>query len=409
MTSDRPAKSDEPCASSGEEMSDSPPNRFEVDLDAIGHNLHALRAVLSRETKVYAAVKANGYGFGLLPVAHTLEDAGVDAVALANVRDAARLRRDGVRCPILLYGGNVLDRQVINVVNECGLIVTVGDRDSVSALSEYGAETTGVFVEIDVGLERLGVPVRSAVELIKEVADSPRLCLDGVYTHMHVSPGQELGPYVEWQFRRFTEVLARAHREGISTGIAMAASTPVLFLTSSMNLDAVDVGRYLYGIVRPQVEPGLDDLGLRPAFRSLRSRITHCKRVERDSFLDEARFALAPDMRIGVIPFGFADGLALLNCGEALVRGTRVPIVGGLSLEHVCVDLTKVPDVAVGDEVVFIGRQGESEISQEEVFVRQGKELPPGKLAVAVRETVARVYWRDGLPWSPSDQSCSSG
>jgi alanine racemase len=163
-------------------------------------------------------------------------------------------------------------------------------------------------------------------------------------------------------------------------------------LTSSMSLDAVDVGRYLYGIVRPGVEPSLADLGLRPAFRSLRSRLTQCKDIHRSEHAGEAPYPVRPGMRVGVAPIGFADGLAFLHCGEALVRGQRAPILGSLSLEHVSLDVSGIPGAGAGDEVVFIGRQGPAEITQEEVVAQQRKQLPPASLAASVRETVPRVY-----------------
>lgn len=173
-------------------------------------------------------------------------------------------------------------------------------------------------------------------------------------------------------------------------------------LTASMSLDVVDVGRYLYGIVRPGAEPSLAELGLRSAFVSLRSQITYCKRVERADYQDMAPFAIRPGMQVGVVPMGFADGLALLNCGAALVRGVRAPILGNLSLEHVSLDVTGIPGVEAGDEVVFIGRQGTDEITQEEVIARQPDGLPPASLATSVRETVTRVYRPAGSPSPPA-------
>jgi alanine racemase len=105
-----------------------------------------------------------------------------------------------------------------------------------------------------------------------------------------------------------------------------------------------------------------------------------------------APFRIRPGTQVGVVPMGFADGLALLNCGAALVRGVRAPILGNLSLEHVSLDVTGIPGVEAGDEVVFIGRQGTDEITQEEVIARQPQGLPPASLATSVRETVTRVY-----------------
>ncbi len=371
------------------------PNTFDVDLAAIAQNVRALRAVLPAGTRICAAVKANAYGFGLLPVAHTLAGAGIDFLGLVDLRDAARLRTDGISCPILLYGGTVLDATALAQVSEYRLICTVGDAGSLAAIEGAPSQRPiEVFVEVDVGLERLGAPASQAASLIRAAARSDRVALRGVYTHMHVPAGTSLSPYLEWQFGRFQEVLDDVGRDGISPGIAMAASSPVLFLTSAMSLAAVDVGRYVYGIVRPRGEPGLAELGLRSAFVALRSRIGFCKRPDRTRYLDLAPFSIRPGMVVAVVPIGFADGLALLNCGEALVRGRRVPIIGNLSLEHACLDVTGISDVEPGDEVTFIGRQGSGEITEAEVAARRLDGLPPAGLAVAVRETVTRRYLR---------------
>ena len=386
------------------------PNRFDVDLNAVAHNVRTLRSVLPAGTRICAAVKANAYGFGLLPMAHALQDFGVDILGLVDLRDAVRLREDRISCPILLYGGSIIDERTTGLIKEYDLIATVSDDRSLSVAGSCGGpRPTRVFVEVDVGLERLGIPVNKAAELIKAAASSGAVSLEGVYTHMHVPPGDPISPYLDWQFSRFNTLLAGLRREGYSTGISMAASTPVLMLTSSMSMDAVDVGRYLYGIVRPRVEPSLAELGLRSAFLSLRSRITYCKLIDRSDYLDVAPFAIHPGMQVGVAPMGFADGLAFLNCGAALVRGRRAPVVGSLSLEHVSLDVTGIPGVAVGDEVVFIGRQGSAEITQEEVIARHGQGLPPASLAASVRETVTRVYRPAGvLPPAPPDRQLHS-
>jgi alanine racemase len=381
------------------------PNTFDVDLAAIAHNVSALRAVLPAGTRICAAVKANAYGFGLLPVAHTLAGAGVDMLGLVDLRDAARLRADGVSCPILLYGGTVLDATAVAQASEYGLICTVGDAESLAAVERaHSHRPVEVFVEVDVGLERLGVPASQAANLIRAAARSDRVALTGVYTHMHVPAGTTLSPYLEWQFQRFQEVLNDVGRDGIPVGIAMAASSPVLFLTSGMSLAAVDVGRYVYGIVRPHGEPSLAELGLRSAFVALRSRIGFCKRPDRTAYLDLAPISIRPGMVVAVVPIGFADGMSLLNCGEALVRGRRVPVIGNLSLEHICLDVTEISDVEAGDEVIFIGRQGSAEITESEVAARRLDGLPPAGLAVAVRETVTRQY----LPTEPESQSGTS-
>ena len=114
------------------------PNRFDVDLEAIAHNVTALRGVLPGGTRICAAVKANAYGFGLLPVARTLTGAGVDLLGLVDLRDAAALRRDGIACPILLYGGNLVDERMMRQIKEHDLIITVGDDRTLAVAGDAG-------------------------------------------------------------------------------------------------------------------------------------------------------------------------------------------------------------------------------------------------------------------------------
>ena len=187
----------------GTGASDGRPNSFDVDLGAIAHNVGVLRSVLPSGTRIFAAVKANAYGFGLLPVARTLKDAGVDALGLVDIRDAARLREDGIGGPILLYAGSLIDERTIQRVREHDLIVTIGDDRSLAVAASLGEQApTRVFVEVDVGLERLGVCLDKAPGLLRAAAGSGAISLEGVYTHMHVPP--DAAPqYLDWQFSRF--------------------------------------------------------------------------------------------------------------------------------------------------------------------------------------------------------------
>ena len=156
----------------------------------------------------------------------------------------------------------------------------------------------------------------------------------------------------------------------------------------STYLNAVDPGRMLYGYGREAVT---DAAELRPAFKALKSRLIEVKDVApRERFASAAPFPIVSAMRLGVIPIGVGDGFHRLNAGRVLVRGRRVPILARPSLEHTRLDLTAVPDASVGDEVVLIGRQGQEEITLEEVAERHTLDVLAMALGVGPR--VARVY-----------------
>jgi alanine racemase len=150
------------------------------------------------------------------------------------------------------------------------------------------------------------------------------------------------------------------------------------------------VGHLIYGF-RPPVPPRVS-LHLRPAFHALKSRLVQVKALARDEFVDDAPFAPREGMRIGIVPLGRADGLQAFSCGEVLVGGERCPIVGKLSLEHCRVDLERCRDAATGDEVVVIGRQGNDEISLEDV--RTACQLDEVGVVTAIRRSIPRRYIR---------------
>lgn len=366
------------------------PNVFEIDLGAIAYNVQSLRRQIGTNVSLFAALKANAYGFGLLPVADTVLAAGADGLALVDLSHAVALRKHGIAAPILLYGGTLATADVIAVLEEHRLMPTLLDVDDASIYGRHISRHLRAFLKIDVGLERLGVSPDDVSAFASMLGSLPEVELFGAYTHLHVPPHGEDATttrYLAWQFRRFATALEELSRHGINPTITMAASSAVLMQTNDMNLNAVDPGHLLYGMV--PAGPHAVALNLRPAFRALKSQLVQVKTVYRAEFVNQTPFPMHDDMKIGVFPFGTADGMLQLNCGQVLVKGVRVPVLG-VSLEHTRVDLSGI-DAARGDEVVIIGRQARAEICQEEVL-RHVQQHTPAALPVAVHECVPRTY-----------------
>ena len=370
------------------------PNRFEIDLAAIAHNAAVLRAFVGPSCTVFAALKADAYGYGIAVVAPAVLAAGATGISLVSVADAVSLRRHGVEAPILLYPGVPITESGIPVMEKYSLMPTVLDLDTARLLSATARGPLRVFAKVDVGLERLGIGPAGAAAFIRAVAQLPRLTVHGVYAHMHVRDNVPAA-YLQWQFERLTAVLEQLEAAGLRVPVRMTASTAVLEAVSTrMNLNAIDPGRVWFGLDKGG--PGLRELDLRPAFVALKTALVQVKPVHREAFNEFAPFPPRPGMRIGILPFGRFDGMVWLNCGHVLVHGVRAPILATPSIEHTRIDLTDVPEARPGDEVVVIGRQGDVEISPEDVAAHQN--LPsPGLVALAIRDTVPRVY-RGGSP-----------
>jgi alanine racemase len=365
------------------------PNCFEVDLDAVAHNTAEVRRVAGADTTIFAAVKANAYGFGISEVSDVVLGAGADALAMVEVSEAVKLRRRGVRQPILIYAGSLATNHVVGAIEQYDLMPTLVDLDTSAAYSSLASKRIKAFMKVDVGQERNGVAPELAIGLIKAVRNLPNIELEGIYTHLHVPGQDESNTYVDWQYQRFLGVLRGLKDESIQIPIHMAASSAVIRTTKEMMLNAIDPGHLLYGLTAS----GRDNvkLQLKPAFASLRTRLTQVKQFRRTEFVDELPFEAAGVTQIGVIPFGQAHGMVALNCGQVLVHGRRVQILGGPHVEHTRVDLTAVPNAVVGDEVVIIGRQRQIEISPREVMSYQGiaRDMT---IALEIRESVARLY-----------------
>jgi alanine racemase len=368
------------------------PNVFEIDLDAIASNVLEIRRFVGSDVRIFAAMKANAYGFGLLEVAPVIQQAGVDTICVADLSDAVRLRNDGITIPILLYAGNLVDDALVRAVEDMRLTGTVTDIEVARCYSSLARGLVRVFAKVDVGLERLGIPFDQAADVVCEVARLPNLHLDGVYTHLHVPDPAGPPGYVQWQLQRFNVVLEKVRATGVAVNVAVAASTPVVPRYGAGGLNGIDVGRLIYGSLRSDRD-ATGSMNIRNAFRSLRSRLIQCRPVARTGHLGEAPFPIRPGMRMGIAPIGFADGMDFLNCGFALVRGCRAPLLGTPSLEHTRLDLTEIPQARVGDEVAFVGSQEGAEITPDDVLAHLGV-AQPARMATSVRESVRRVYLR---------------
>lgn len=350
------------------------PNWAEVDPSAIADNVRALRRYIGPKTKLFSVLKANGFGFGLLRAAAAVEAAGTDAISLVDPGEAVRIRRHGVRVPILVYGGGFVTRELVEAAIRHDLTVTVHNPETADAYARFAGAPLTVFVEVNAGSERLGVHPDEVVPLVRRLREHPHLRVGGVYTHPAVPGGEGAAAFVDWEFGRFVRVLDRLAEAGIEVPVRMAASSKMLRMGRHMNLNAVDPGTLVFGL--DPGGPGAMDTGVRSALIALKSRLVQAHRPEPTEFPAHAPFSIRAGMRIGVFPMGASDRLGELHAGEVLVRGRRSGFLGKLSAEHARIDLTGIPEAAVGDEVVIIGAQGDDAITVADVMRRTGVSAP---------------------------------
>lgn len=333
------------------------PTRAEIDLEAISHNLAVLRG-LAAPAKVLAVVKADAYGHGVVPVAARLEEDGVDGFGVALAEEGLELREAGIRAPILVLNG-VYGTAHADVL-EAGLWPVVYDLAQVEAFDRAAPDRPfRVHVKLDTGMSRLGVPLRELPRFLKGLDRFPRCIVSGVMTHL--SSADTEPEATAGQLRLFEGALATVRAHGHRPDLVHAANTAATLAHPEGRYDMVRPGGALYGI-----SFGLGQgAELRPALR-LRTEIIALRELEEgDTVGYDRTFRCPRRARIATVPMGYGDGLLreLSNRGAMLVRGTRCPIVGRVSMDLTMLDVTDVTDAAIGDEVVVLGtsRHGERE------------------------------------------------
>jgi alanine racemase len=339
--------------------------RAEVDLDAIAHNIAELRQ-RAAPADVCAVVKADGYGHGAIAVSRAALDAGATWLAVALVEEGAVLRKAGVTAPMLVLSQPRLAD--FDAAVHWDLRLTVYTPDGIEAAAAAAAaegRRAKVHLKVDTGMNRVGAPPDQVVALARDVSLRPDLDLESVWTHCAVAdePGN---PFTDVQLDRFDEVVDKLDAEGLRPPMLHAANSAAAMIHPRSRHDMVRVGIALYGIAPAPALAG--ELDLRPALR-LKAEVAMVKRVEAGERISYGlRHRFERDTTVATVPIGYADGvprrLSSLG-GCVLVGGALCPIVGVVTMDQLMVDVGD-REVAVGDEVVLLGDQGDLTVSAED-------------------------------------------
>jgi alanine racemase len=320
-----------------------------VDLSAIRHNLARVREYAPR-SKVMAAIKADGYGHGAVPVACALQEAGVDAFAVACLEEALSLRQGAaLTAPITLLEG-VLSLDEAEQAASLGFQLVVHDHWQLQLLQRLPAATPlTLWFKLDSGMHRLGFPLADAPELLSALQLRPAWTLAGWITHLACADEAD-NPMTLRQVNAFDHAL-----QG-SPGMRSIANSAGLIAWPQTRADWVRPGLMLYGASPLPGRTGAD-LGLRPAM-CVESRLIAVHQLERGETVGYgATFRCPERMRVGVVAVGYADGVhRILPTGApVLIHGRRAPIVGRVSMDMITIDLRGLPQAAVGDAVMLWG------------------------------------------------------
>jgi alanine racemase len=342
------------------------PTVGEVDLGALEFNYQQIQKRIPGGVKLLAVVKADAYGHGAIPVSLKLEKLGVEYLGVAIPEEGVELRRGGVKTPILVLGG--IFGGEVDQIFRFRLTPVLFRKDSLKILSreaERRKRKLRVHLKVDTGMGRLGVPLSLWLDFLKEVKRFPNIEVEGILSHFSMID-EEKG-YTQNQWKAFQKAVAMAHEMGISYPYLHMASSATLTAFSTYSGNLVRPGIMLYG---SYPSPTFQDLiPLKPVM-TLKTRIHFLKSVPPGTRISyEGTFATKRKSLIATLPIGYADGYSrhLSNHGEVLIHGKRAPVVGKVCMDFIMVDMTDIPNVSVGDEVILMGRQGKEKITVDEI------------------------------------------
>jgi alanine racemase len=342
------------------------PTIGEVDLGALEFNYRQIQKRIPKGVKLLAVVKADAYGHGAIPVSLKLEKLRVDYLGVAIPEEGVELRRGGVRAPILVLGG--IFGGEVDQIFRFRLTPVLFRKDSLRLLSreaERRRRKVKVHLKVDTGMGRLGVPLNLWPDFLKEVKRLSKIEIEGLLSHFSMMD-EEKG-FTQNQWRAFQRAVTIAQEIGISYQYLHMASSAALTTFPGYSGNLVRPGIMLYGSYPSPTFQNL--ISLKPVM-TLKTRVHFLKSVPPKTRISYGgTFTTERESLIATLPIGYADGYSRLlsNCGEVLIHGKRAPIVGKVCMDFIMADVTDIPHVAVGDEVILMGRQGKEQITAEEI------------------------------------------
>ena len=345
---------------------DERPCWLDVDLDAVSANVRAVADLVGSGTRVCAVVKANAYGLGATEVGQAALTAGAERLAVARVDEAVQLRQAGIRAPILLLTGFAPTEA--DTIVQYRITPTVVDVEGSILLARAAGRAGAVLdvhIKVDTGLTRFGAPPEKVPDLVRLLRGLPTIWLEGLYTHF-ASADEPDSDFTEEQLHRLFAVVEVLKAIGWRPSLVHAANSAAALREPTTWLHMVRLGIALSGHAPSLHVPR--PVRLQPAV-ALRARLLGVRDVEPGTSIGYGQTFIAErPMRVGLIPAGYADGVARRhsNRAQALLRGGRVPLVGRVSMDQCVVDITEIHDARPGDVVTLFGADGADCISLDE-------------------------------------------
>ncbi len=339
---------------------------LEIDTKALTNNIQAVKKQLSEKTEIMAVVKANAYGHGMIKTAQQVIKAGVKQLAVATVSEGVKLRKAGIKSPILILG-TVFKKQLKTII-EYNLIPNIYSYQMAKELNSYGKKIK-IHVKVDTGMGRIGILAEDAITEIKKIANLDKIKINGVFSHFAAADANH--NYTIKQLEKFKQIIKKLKSENIEIKNYHIANSAGIINYPASYFDLVRMGIILYGLY-PTAELK-DKLALEPVL-SWKARIVNLKEVPPNTNISYGcTYTTDKIAKIATLPVGYHDGYfrALSNQGQVICHGKKVPIIGRVCMDQLMIDVTEI-EAKKGDIVTLIGKEGNSIISASDLANKVG-------------------------------------
>lgn len=366
-----------------------------IDLDAIEGNMKAMASNLTKGTGIIGVVKTDGYGHGAVPVAKAI-DPYVEGYAVATIEEAQNLRWHGITKPVLILGVTHESHNEELITYE--IRSAVFEKKQAQALSEKAVsmgKTAYVHLALDTGMSRIGMKCcEESADLAALISHMPGVCVEGLFTHFARADETDKTSAIK-QLRKYLDFIKMLEKRGVQIPVKHISNSAGIVDMREANCDMVRAGISIYGLY-PSDEVDKQKVILHPAME-LKSFITYIKEIEAGAAVSYGgTFVAEKPMTIATVPIGYGDGYPrnLSGKGRVLIHGKSAPILGRVCMDQMMVDITHIPEAREDDEVTLIGRDGDDEITVEEL-ARTGGGFHY-EIICDIGKRVPRVYLRDG-------------
>ncbi len=335
----------------------------EIDINALLHNFNLIKE-MANGSKIMAVVKANAYGHSVCDIAPCLQESGADYFAVSNIDEALQLRNCGITKPVLILGytpAELVKQLAGNNISQC-----VYSLEYAKMLSENALKSKvklNVHIKLDTGMSRLGFNCRT--DLLEELdaaivaAKLEGFLLEGIFTHFSSadrSASEEDG-FTDLQYKRFADCVEKFKAEGITAPLCHCCNSAGLILDPAKHLDICRPGIILYGL-SPSAAPELK-CDLLPVM-TLKSVVSMVKEINKGDAVSYGKTFIADKkMKIATVAAGYADGYPRLlsSKGYVLINGKKANILGKVCMDQMCIDVSNIDNVNIGDEAILFGKE----------------------------------------------------